>query len=248
MPAGGTKPEVRIVAHVRTGSRRWIGAAAGGYHDGENTLVDELAGTLRPGMLNPRRPGFFCMDRWIRFSATGAQLCWRVKNGARSVPFKTLPDGSGLVLLHESNGMLAKRRRDAGDKNAPRLPDTVARLIQFTVVTRTRSGRVKASTIGVLTTLLDHDEFPAAGIAALYAQRWQVSRNGTNPSEVKGSASGTRPASWPWRPGTRGGNRTRCRTRTRKPPARPAAAGRGAALPSRARSASGAAARRHPRR
>ena len=35
-----------------TGSRRWIGAAAGEYHDGENTLVDELAGTLRPGMLN----------------------------------------------------------------------------------------------------------------------------------------------------------------------------------------------------
>ena len=52
VPAGGTKPKVRIVAHVRTGSRRWIGAAVGGYHDGENTLVDELAGTLRPGMLN----------------------------------------------------------------------------------------------------------------------------------------------------------------------------------------------------
>ena len=52
VPAGGTKPKVRIVAHVRTGSRRWIGAAVGGYHDGENTLVDELGGTLRPGMLN----------------------------------------------------------------------------------------------------------------------------------------------------------------------------------------------------
>ncbi len=52
VPAGGTKPKVRIVAHVRTGSRRWIGAAVGGYHDGENTLVDELAGTPRPGMLN----------------------------------------------------------------------------------------------------------------------------------------------------------------------------------------------------
>ncbi len=24
------------------------------------------------------------MDRWIRFSATGAYLCWRVKNGAKS--------------------------------------------------------------------------------------------------------------------------------------------------------------------
>src|SRR5260370_29438865 len=29
VPAGGTKPKVRIVAHVRTGSRRWIAAATG---------------------------------------------------------------------------------------------------------------------------------------------------------------------------------------------------------------------------
>jgi hypothetical protein len=30
----------------------------GGYHDGENTLVDELAHTLRPGMLNLADRGF----------------------------------------------------------------------------------------------------------------------------------------------------------------------------------------------
>ena len=177
VPEGGTKPKVRIVAHVRTGSRRWIGAAVGGYHDGENTLVDDLAGTLREGMLNLADRGFFSMDRWIRFSATGAHLCWRVKNGAKSVPFKTLktlPDGSELVLLHESGGMLTKRRRDIADPAAPRLPDTIARLVQFTIVTRTASGRVKTSVIRVLTTLLDHAAFPAAGIAALYAERWQV--------------------------------------------------------------------------
>jgi hypothetical protein len=56
--AGGTKPKARIVAHVRTGSRLWIGAAADGYHDGENTL-DELAGTLREGMLNLADRGLF---------------------------------------------------------------------------------------------------------------------------------------------------------------------------------------------
>jgi len=65
VPTGGTKPKLRIVAHVRTGSRRWIGAAIGGYHDGENALVDELASTLRPGMLNLADRGFFSMDRWI---------------------------------------------------------------------------------------------------------------------------------------------------------------------------------------
>ena len=72
------------------------------------------------------------MDRCLRFSATGAQLCWRVKNGAMSVPVKTLetlPDGSELVMLHESDGMRGRRRRDTGDKTAARLPDTVARLV-----------------------------------------------------------------------------------------------------------------------
>jgi len=177
IPTGGTKPRLRIVAHVRTGSRRWIGAAAGGYHDGENALVDELAATLRPGMLNLADRGFFSMDRWIRFSATGAHLCWRVKNGAKSVPFKTLktlPDGSELVILHESNGMPGTRRRDIAGKTAPRLPDTIARLVQFTIVTRTARDRTKTSAIRVLTTLLDHAAFPAAEIAALHAERWQI--------------------------------------------------------------------------
>src|SRR5260370_5857075 len=89
VPTGGTKPKLRIVAHIRTGSQRWIGAAVGGYHDGENALVDDLARTLRDGMLNLADRGFFSMDRWIRFSATGAHLCWRVENSAQSRPLPT---------------------------------------------------------------------------------------------------------------------------------------------------------------
>jgi len=125
VPTGGTKPKIRIVAHIATGSRRWKAAAIGGYHDGENALADQLAGSLAAGMLNLADRGFFSMDRWVRFSATGAHLCWRVKNGARSVPFKTikiLGDGPELVLLHESSSMLGKRRRDAGDPSLIRLP------------------------------------------------------------------------------------------------------------------------------
>ena len=176
VPAGGTKPKIRIAAHARTGSRRWIAAAIGGYHDGENTLADELEASFTAGILNLADRGFFSMDRWIRFSGRGAHLAWRVKNGAKSVPFKTiqtLTDGSELVLLRESDSMLARRRRENGDKTLPRLPDTVARLISFTICART-ARRVKTTTIKVLTTLLDPDAFPAREIAALYAERWQV--------------------------------------------------------------------------
>jgi Transposase DDE domain len=177
VPAGGKHPMLRIVALVRTATHRWAAAAVGGYHDGENTLADQLESALAPGMINLSDRGFFSMDRFLRFSATGAHLCWRVKNGAKSVPartLETLPDGSELVMLRESDGMRARRRRDAGDKAAARLPDTIARLVQFTIVTRTRGGRAKTSTIRLLTTLLDHEAYPASEIAVLYAERWQI--------------------------------------------------------------------------
>ncbi len=177
VPEGGKHPKLRVTALLQAGTMRWKAAAVGGYHDGENALADQLEGALGPGQLSLADRGFFSMDRWLRFSATGAHLLWRVKNAARSVPFRqlrTLKDGSELVLLRESGNMLGKRRRDAGDRALPRLQDTVARLVCFTVVTSTRRGRTKTAAIRVLTTLLDPDAFPAAEIAALYAARWQV--------------------------------------------------------------------------
>jgi hypothetical protein len=177
VPDGGTHPKLRLVALLQAGTMRWKAAAVGGWHDGENALADRLQGALGPGQLSLADRGFFSMDRWLRFSATGAHLLWRVKNAARSVPFRQLTalgDGSELVLLRESAKMLARRRREAGDRALPRLPDTVARLVCFTVLTRTRRGRSKAAAIRVLTTLLDPGAFPARDIAALYAARWQV--------------------------------------------------------------------------
>jgi hypothetical protein len=176
-PADRARPLLRVTAHVRTASFRWIGAAIGGYHDGENALADELEGSFGPGIVNLADRGFFSMHRWIRFSGAGAHLAWRIKNGAKSVPLKTvktLPDGSELVMLHESDGMRTRRRRETGDRQAERLPDTLARLVTFTVTATTRSGRAKTTRMRVLTTLLDHEAFPAAEIAVLYAGRWQI--------------------------------------------------------------------------
>jgi Transposase DDE domain/Insertion element 4 transposase N-terminal len=177
VPEGGKHPKLRVTALLQAGTMRWKAAAIGGYHDGENALADQLEGALGPGQLSLADRGFFSMDRRLRFSAAGAHLLWRVKNAARSVPFRllrTLKDGSELVLLRESSGMLGRRRKEAGDRTLPRLADTVARLVCFTVLTRTRRGRTKTAAIRVLTTLLDPDAFPAAEIAALYAARWQV--------------------------------------------------------------------------
>src|SRR5215472_5463561 len=177
VPAERARPVLRVTAHVRTATFRWIGAAIGGYHDGENALADQLEDSFGPGMLNLADRGFFSMRRWIRFSGTGAHPVWRIKNGAKSVPLKTirtLPDGSELVMLRESDGMRTRRRKETGDPRAERLPDTAARLITFTVTTHTRSGRTKTIMMRVLTTLLDHEAYLAREIAVLYAERWQI--------------------------------------------------------------------------
>jgi len=176
-PAAAAKPLLRLAGLLHSGTRRWKAAVIGRYLDGENALADGLQDAFGPGQLNLADRGFFSMDRFIRFSGTGAHLLWRVKNGAKPVPFRTLDvlkDGSELVLLRESGGMRSRRRTTAGDPALPSLPDTTARLICFTVLTRTRSGRTKTTQIRLLTTLLDPGLYPAGELAALYQKRWLI--------------------------------------------------------------------------
>jgi hypothetical protein len=177
VPAPGAKPLLRLVGLLHSGTRRWRAAVIGRYLDGENALADGLQDAFGPGQLNLADRGFLSMDRWLRFSGTGAHLLWRARNGAKSVPFKTLDvleDGSELVLLRESGGMRSRRRKAAGDPALPSLPDTVARLVCFTVLTRTRGGRTKTTQIRLLTTLPGPDLYPAGELAVLYQKRWLI--------------------------------------------------------------------------
>ena len=125
VPADGARPLLRITAHVRTATRRWIAAAIGGYHDGENPLADDLASSFRAGIVILADRGFFSMDRWIRFSAADAHLAWRVKNGAKSVPFKTirpLPDGSECCANRTACGPGAAAAPVTRTRNGSRTP------------------------------------------------------------------------------------------------------------------------------
>jgi hypothetical protein len=176
-PTGGPRPLARIVTLVSCGDRRVRAAAMGAYRTSEQELTDRLDAHLAPGTLNLADRNFFSMDRWLRFAATGAQLAWRVKNGANSLPARIiehLPDGSCLVRLRESDTMRARRRKEAGDPHAERLPDTVARLVEFDVTVTDMRGRRRTSRIRLLTTLLDHQAYPARELARIYAERWQA--------------------------------------------------------------------------
>jgi hypothetical protein len=162
------RPLLRVVGHVRAASRRWIAAGAGTYHQGGNELADGLLGSFRNGMVNLTDRGFPSVERYLAAAGTGADLVWRWKNGENCLPAKTLevlPDGSELAVMREPGAMLARRRRESRNHAAPGLPGTVARLVTFTILARTGSGRRKMTRIRVLTTLLDHEEFPAREIA-----------------------------------------------------------------------------------
>jgi Transposase DDE domain/Insertion element 4 transposase N-terminal len=176
-PSGGSFPQVRVVTLVACGTRRVLAAVLDSCKVSEQALWDRLVPALRVGTLNLADRNFFSMHRWRTASATGAHLVWRVKNGRTSLPARVLTqlcDGSYLVVLRESDAMLAARRKAIGDPKAPRLLDITARMVEFTVTVTDQSGRCSFSRFRVLTTLLDPDAYPGEAIAACYAQRWQV--------------------------------------------------------------------------
>jgi hypothetical protein len=176
-PSGAVRPQARLLTLVTLGDRRIRAGAFGAFNTSEQYLADQLEGALTPGMVNLADRNFFSMRRFLAFAATGAHLLWRVKNDAMHVPARItarLPDGSYLVRLHESPGMLTARRREGGERKAPRLPDTIARLVEFDVQVNSCGGKARTSRVRLLTTLLDHESFPAHALAALYAERWQI--------------------------------------------------------------------------
>ena len=176
-PSGGSCPQARVVTLVGCGTRRVLAARVGSSAVSEQVLWDQMVTTLQPATINFCDRNFFSMDRWRRAAATGAHLVWRVKNGRKSLPAKVirrLPDGSYLVRLRESDAMLAARRKAIGDPRAARLDDIVARLVEFDVVVTDEAGAKTPSHFRVLTTLTDHETFPAPQIAQAYTERWQA--------------------------------------------------------------------------
>jgi hypothetical protein len=67
---------------------------------------------MTPGTLNLADRNVFSVHSWSTAAGTGANLMWRVKNSAKSLPAKvvsTLTHGSHLVRLHESDALLSAR-------------------------------------------------------------------------------------------------------------------------------------------
>ena len=157
---GGAFPQLRLVALTESGTHAITRAALGPYRSSEQELTERLLGALEAGMLCLADRGFYSFERFEKAQQSGAQLLWRVKTDVGLPRDQTLPDGSYLTSIH---ALKDRRARRAG------LP---ARVVEYWL---DDPGLAESEQrYRLLTTLLDSEAAPAAELAALYRERWEI--------------------------------------------------------------------------
>jgi Insertion element 4 transposase N-terminal/Transposase DDE domain len=152
-------PQLRFVALVENGTHVLFGARLGAFADGETTLAHEALSALRPGMLCLADRQFFGHALWQAAAATGADLLWRVRRNLRLPREARLADGSYLSTIYPSQ----KDRRH-------RIRGVRVRVVEYRL-----EGVAEAESLyRLVTTILDPAEAPAAELAALYHERWEI--------------------------------------------------------------------------
>jgi hypothetical protein len=160
----GAFPQVRLVALAECGTHAITRVAVGSCTLGELTLAPQVLGGLGPGTLALADRGLLAVELWRQAKATGAQLLWRAKTGTtgHALPVdQELADGSWLSRL-DAGG---HRRRD------PRGP-VMVRVLDYTIDDPGRPGHQQRYRL--VTSILDPAQAPAAELAALYHQRWEL--------------------------------------------------------------------------
>ena len=151
--------QLRFVSLVENGTHVLFGTQLGPYATGEITLAKAVLNTLGKGMLCLADRNFFGFALWAQARSTGADLLWRIKTNARLPRERPLADGSYVSRIYASES----------DRRHQRNAVTV-RVIEYRM-----HGVTDAEPIyRLLTSLLDPAQAPAAELAALYHQRWEI--------------------------------------------------------------------------
>src|SRR5919112_3041097 len=152
-------PQLRFVALVENGTHVLFGARLGAFADGETTLAHAALPALQPGMLCLADRQFFGHALWQEAAATGADLLWRVKRNLRLPREARLADGSCLSTAYPTEK--DRRHKAAG--------------VRVRVVEYRLEGIASAEPLyRLVTTILDPAAAPAAELAALYHERWEI--------------------------------------------------------------------------
>ncbi|WP_354643063.1 IS4 family transposase [Kitasatospora camelliae] len=149
-------PQARVAALVECGTHAVFAADVAPLSVHETALAARLFGQLGAGMLLLADRGFKGLDLWRAARAQGADLLWRVSSSQVLPVVTPLADGSYLSRI------VAAR-----DKNRRADPETV-RVIEYTLDTD------RGTVYRLITSILDPTRAPAADLATLYAQRWEI--------------------------------------------------------------------------
>jgi len=153
----GAFPQVRVVGLVECGTHAVVDAVMGGLHLGETSLAPSLARSLGPGMLLLVDQGLCSLELWRTFQATGAELVWRCRQDVKLPVLEVFEDGSWRSELGSGH---------------PRSRRVAVRVVDYRLDDPGRTGEQDGYRL--ITTIGDPAQAPAAELAALYPQRWEL--------------------------------------------------------------------------
>ena len=152
-------PKIRFVSLVENGTHVLFGSRMADYATSEIALAKTVLPSLGKGMLCLADRGFFGFEMWKQAAATGADLLWRVRKNIHLPCEKRLPDGSYLSRIYPSQQDQRRGRKGI-----------VVRVIEY----RLEGVEGAEPLYRLATTILDHELAPAAELAALYHERWEI--------------------------------------------------------------------------
>jgi hypothetical protein len=146
-------PQIQAVCLVEVGTHAVFDARMDGYVVAEVTLIEEMFGSLRSGMLVLADRHIYSFRRWLKAADTGADLLWRVTANLILRPVERLVDGSYLAEITPP--------KKSGS------PPLRLRVIEYRLPWSDEVYRL-------VTTILDPVRAPAEELAALYHERWDI--------------------------------------------------------------------------
>jgi hypothetical protein len=152
-------PQIRFVSIVENGTHILFGSRMADYNTSEVALAKTVLPSLSKGMLCLADRGFFGFEMWKQAAASGADLLWRVRKNILLPCEKRLPDGSYLSRIYPS-----QKDQRQGRKGV------VVRVIEY----RLEGVEGAEPLYRLVTYILDHERAPAAELAAVYHDRWEI--------------------------------------------------------------------------
>jgi len=156
----GAFPQVRLVALIETGTHALCDVVVRSFRGGEAPAARHLLRSVGPGMLLLWDRGFHGYALIRQILAREAHFLGRTKANVVLPPETILPDGSYLSTMYPSP--TARRRRQEG---------IVVRVVEYALDTPAGPGKERYR---LITSLLDHQAFPADALAPTYHERWEI--------------------------------------------------------------------------